>query len=211
MGYFLYGKKETDYLSKKDEQMAAAIKNIPHIMREVDPDIFASIVHQIIGQQISNKALATIWARVNATLGKVSPKNVLDTEVDKIHSLGISYKKASYIIDAAKKFNDNTFDVNAIKNATDDEAIKLLTGLKGVGVWTAQMILLFSLQRPNILSYDDIAIRRGLCLLHNLPAIDKTIFEKYKVLYSPYSSTASLYLWEIATNNVWKPKELLHS
>lgn len=80
----------------------------------------------------------------------------------------------------------------------DEEVIRVLSSLKGIGVWTAEMILLFCMQRPDVLSYDDLAIQRGLRMLYHHRKIDRRLFEKYRRRYSPYGSVASLYLWAIA-------------
>ena len=81
---------------------------------------------------------------------------------------------------------------------SDDEAIRALSELRGIGVWTAEMILLFSLQRENIFSYDDLAIQRGLRMLYRHKRIDRALFEKYRRRFSPYCSVASLYLWAVS-------------
>ena len=80
----------------------------------------------------------------------------------------------------------------------DDEAIRALSSLKGIGVWTAEMILLFCMQRPDVFSYDDLAIQRGLRMLYHHRKIDRKLFEKYRRRFSPYGSGASLYLWAIS-------------
>ena len=93
----------------------------------------------------------------------------------------------------------------------DAEAIRALSSLRGIGVWTAEMILLFCLQRPDILSYDDLAIQRGLRMVYHHRAIDRRLFEKYRRRYSPYGSVASLYLWAVSGGAIpelkdYKPK-----
>lgn len=80
----------------------------------------------------------------------------------------------------------------------DEEVIRVLSSLKGIGAWTAEMILLFCMQRPDVLSYDDLAIQRGLRMLYHHRKIDRRLFEKYRRRYRPYGSVASLYLWAIA-------------
>ena len=80
----------------------------------------------------------------------------------------------------------------------DEDAIRELSALKGIGVWTAEMILLFCMQRPNIFSYDDLAIQRGLRMVYHHRKIDRKLFEKYRRRFSPYCSVASLYLWAAA-------------
>ena len=80
----------------------------------------------------------------------------------------------------------------------DEEVIRVLSSLKGIGVWTAEMILLFCLQRPDIFSYDDLAIQRGLRMVYHHRQVSRELFEKYRRRYSPYGSVASLYLWAVA-------------
>lgn len=96
---------------------------------------------------------------------------------------------------------------------SDEEAIRELSGLKGIGIWTAEMILLFCLQRPNIFSYDDLAIRRGLRMVYHHRSLDRQRFERYRRRFSPYCSVASLYLWAVAGSAIpgmhdYKPKAL---
>lgn len=107
-------------------------------------------------------------------------------------------KKASYIKDFALKVPSGAFDINAVWQMPDEEAVAALSGLKGVGVWTAEMILLFCMQRPNVFSFGDLAILRGLRMVYRHKTIDRKLFEKYRKRFSPYGSTASLYLWAVA-------------
>ena len=196
--YFVYGTKETDYLSRKDMRLAAAIAQIGPIEREVDTDLFAAVVHHIIGQQISMKAQATIWQRMRDALGTVDAEYLLAAGVPQLQQLGMTFRKAEYITDFSQKIHDGTFDLQAVWQMPDDEAIRALSSLKGIGVWTAEMILLFCMQRPDVFSYDDLAIQRGLRMLYHHRKIDRKLFEKYRRRFSPYGSVASLYLWAIS-------------
>ena len=91
---------------------------------------------------------------------------------------------------------------------TDEEVIKELSSLKGIGVWTAEMLLMFSLGRRDVLSFGDFGIRRGLCRIHGLAEeeLTKEKFEEYRRLYSPYGTVASLYLWAAGNSPVWPPR-----
>ena len=160
--YFQYGEAETAYLSARDERMAEVIAQVGHIEREVDTDLFSAVVHHIVGQQISTKAQATIWKRMRDEFGVVDAAAVLGAGVEKLQSFGMTFRKAEYITDFARKIESGEFDLEGIWQKPDDEAIRELSGLKGVGVWTAEMILLFCMQRPDVFSYDDPAIQRGL-------------------------------------------------
>lgn len=196
--YFTYGTTEIEYLKKKDKKLAEVIGTLGHIYRETDSDLFSSVVHHIVGQQISTKAQATIWKRMQENLGKVNAESILNAGEEKLQSFGISFRKTEYIMDFANKVHTGEFDMQGIYEMSDEEAIKELSGLKGIGVWTAEMILLFCLQRPNIFSYDDLAIQRGLRMVYHHRRVDKKLFEKYRRRYSPYCSVASLYLWAVS-------------
>ena len=196
--YFAYGEAELDYLRKKDKRLAAVIDRVGHIDRAVDPDLFYSVIHHIIGQQISTKAQATIWQRMQDALGEVNAETVLAAGVPRLQSLGMTFRKAEYITDFAGKIHTGAFDLDTVEHMSDEDAIRELSALKGIGVWTAEMILLFCMQRPDIFSYDDLAIQRGLRMVYHHRSIDRKLFEKYRRRFSPYGSVASLYLWAVA-------------
>jgi len=196
--FFEYGEKETEYLKSKDKKLAEVIDKIGHIERQTDDNLFSSVIHCIIGQQISTKAQVTIWHRMQDTYGEVSPETINNASTEELQSLGITFRKANYIKDFSKKVIRGEFDLNAVAEMADQEAITALSGLKGVGVWTAEMILLFCLKRPDILSYNDLAIHRGMRMVYHHRKIDKKLFGKYRRRLSPYCSVASLYFWAVA-------------
>ena len=184
---------------------------IGHIDRAVDPDLFSSVVHHIIGQQISTKAQATIWQRIHDTLGSINAETILKAGVPALQALGMTFRKAEYITDFAEKIHTGAFRLDEVARMNDEDAIRALSSLKGIGVWTAEMILLFCLQRPDIFSYDDLAIRRGLRMVYHHREIDRERFERYRRRFSPYGSVASLYLWAVAGGAIpemqdYKPK-----
>ena len=195
---FAYGETELSYLKKKDAKMAAVIEQVGMVQRQADPDLFSSVIHHIIGQQISTKAQATIWGRMQDALGTVDAAHILDAGVDTLQALGMTFRKAEYITDFAGKIETGAFDLEAVSHMPDQEAIAALVELKGIGVWTAEMILLFCLQRPDIFSYDDLAIQRGLRMVYHHRSIDRKRFEMYRRRFSPYGSVASLYLWAVS-------------
>ncbi len=196
--YFQYGDKETEYLKKKDKALGEVIEKIGHIEREVDSDLFSSVIHHIIGQQISTKAQETIWRRMKEQFGEVTAESISAADIPELQSFGMTFRKAEYIKDFAEKVQSGAFDLEEISRLPDKEAIKMLTTLKGIGVWTGEMILLFCLQRPDIFSFDDLAIQRGLRMVYHHRKIDRKLFEKYRRRFSPYCSVASLYLWAVA-------------
>ena len=205
--YFEYGNAEICYLKERDARLAEVIDSVGHIYREADTDLFSSIVHHIIGQQISTKAQATIWKKMQDRLENVSAENIAESSEEDLQSLGITYRKAEYIKDFALKVIAGEFCLDEISLLSDDAAIKKLAELKGIGVWTAEMILLFCLQRPDIFSYQDLAIQRGLRMVYHHRAIGRELFEKYRRRFSPYCSTASLYIWAVAGGAIPEMKD----
>lgn len=209
--YFEYGTEETEYLKSKSPQLADVISKVGHIDRAVDTDLFSAVVHHIIGQQISTKAQTTIWNRMLKCLGAVTPDTICAADTATLQQLGMTFRKAEYIKDFSQKVVSREFDLDAVHDMTDEEAIAALSSLKGIGVWTAEMILLFCLQRPNILSYDDLAIQRGMRMVFHHRSIDRKLFERYRRKFSPYCSVASLYFWAVAGGAIpdmkdYKPK-----
>lgn len=206
--YFAYGEKELAYLRRKDKRLCEVIDRIGHIDRAVDTDLFSSVVHHIIGQQISTKAQATIWQRMQDALGQVNAETILAAGVPRLQALGISFRKAEYITDLAGKVCTGAFDLDAVAHMSDEDAIRALSSLKGIGVWTAEMILLFCLQRPDVFSYDDLAIQRGLRMVYHHRRIDRKLFDRYRRRFSPYCSVASLYLWAVAGGAIPELREI---
>ena len=178
--------------------MADAIARIGHVWRVRDDDLFQAVVHSIVGQQISTRAQATVWARMRDGLGTVDAAHVVAASVEELQAFGMTYGKAGYIRDFALRVQDGSFDIAAVERMGDDEAIEALASLRGVGRWTAEMILTFCLNRPDVFAYDDLAIQRGLRMLYHHRRITRKLLERYRRRFSPYCSVASLYLWEVA-------------
>ncbi|MFQ9985429.1 MAG: DNA-3-methyladenine glycosylase family protein [Lachnospiraceae bacterium] len=181
--YFQYDESATEYLKQKDKRLAEVIDRIGKIEREVDSDLFSSVVHHIIGQQISTKAQATIWQRMQENLGAINADTILAAGTDRLQSFGMTFK-TEYITNFAVKVQSGAFDLEGIWDKTDDEAISELSSLKGIGVWTAEMILLF-VSRPNVFSYGDLAVLRGMRMVYHHRKIDRKLFEKYRRRLSP--------------------------
>ena len=201
--YFEYGEVETEYLRLRDKKLAAAIDAVGHVYREMDDgDLFSGIVHHIIGQQISSAAQATVWSRMKENIGAVTPEAVDAATLEKLQSCGTTFKKAGYIKGFAAKVVSGEFDIDAVERMDDVEAIRALSSLDGVGTWTAEMLLLFNLGRPDILSFGDLAIHRGMRMVYHHRKVTRQMFERYRRRYSPYGSVASLYLWAVSHMDV---------
>ena len=198
MMYVPCGEKEIAYLKSKDKKLAAVIESLGVLERPVHDDVFSAVVHHIIGQQISTKAQEAVWARLCEKVGTVDAAHLLSLGREELQAVGTSFRKVDYIMDFAENVASGDFDIAALEMMSDDEVIRVLSSLKGVGAWTAEMLLIFTLRRPDVLSFGDLGIQRGLRMLYRHKEIDRRRFERYKKRYSPYASTASLYLWAIA-------------
>jgi len=198
MAIFQYGLTEIDYLKRKDKRLAQAIDRIGFIERPVIPNLFAALVNSIVGQQISSKAVGTIWTRMQERFGEITPDNIALRTAEQVQQCGITMKKAVYIKKIATAVRSGEFNIAELSELPDDEVMRRLCALDGIGVWTAEMLLTFSLQRPDVVSWGDLAIRRGMMMLYHHRQLDKVKFERYKRRYSPYGTVAALYLWEIS-------------
>lgn len=200
MNYFKYGEREIEYLKRRDIILGGAIDKIGMIKRKTEPDILYSLVSSIISQQISTKAAVTVKTRLINLIGKINPENINAMSANDIQKCGMSLRKAGYIRGIAEAAIAETIDFNNLHRLSDKEVIEELTKLKGVGEWTAEMLLIHSLERPDMLSYKDLGIRKGIIKLYELEELSMEKFETYRGRYSPYSTVASLYLWEISKN-----------
>jgi len=191
--YFIYGEQELEHLRKKDKKLSGLIDSIGIIQRPVNPDPFSALIESVVAQQISTKAAATVFAKLN-TLCQITPSKLNALTIEEIQSCGMSMRKAGYIKNIAEAA-ENYIDFTTFTEKSDQEIIKALTAIKGVGIWTVEMLLIFSLMRPNVVSYGDLIIRRSMMRLYGLKELPKERFDRYAKRYAPYGSVASLYLW----------------
>lgn len=196
--FFQYGEKEIEYLKKRDKRLCKVIEQVGFIEKKIRPDLFAALIYSIIGQQISMKAQRTVYAKMQQKLGEITPRNIDSLTVEELQQFGITFKKAAYMKSAAQKIISGEFNINTLYSMTDKEVLNKLSELDGIGEWTAEMLMIFTLERPDILSFKDLAIIRGLKKLYHHKTIDRTRFERYRRRFSPYGSVASFYIWEVA-------------
>ena len=142
-------------------------------------------------------AQKTVWGRLESLLGKVTPSALAEAEPQALRQLGLNGRKVEYLQELARNVALGRLDLEALTRREDEEVIRVLSAQKGVGVWTAEMMLIFSLGRPDVLSWGDLGIRLGMEMLYG-KAPTRQDFERYKKRYSPYGTVASFYLWELA-------------
>jgi DNA-3-methyladenine glycosylase II len=198
MEIFEYGQTELEHLKRSDKKLGVAIDRIGIIEREVIPDPFTALVKIVIDQQISSKAAKTVQCRLEDLVDEVTPESVAALHPDRIQQCGMTTKKAAYIKGIAEAVLSGELDLKSLHTLSDDEIIGKLSSLNGIGTWSAEMLLIFSLRRPDVVSWGDLAIRRGMMNLYQLKKLSKDQFARYRKRYSPYGSVASLYLWRLS-------------
>ncbi|NLD04473.1 MAG: DNA-3-methyladenine glycosylase 2 family protein [Synergistaceae bacterium] len=195
-----YGERELSSLARKDKKLGNLIESTGYLKLEVSEDLFDSLVGYIATQQISNKAAETVRMRITQKFGIVTPEKTALLPDEEIKSVGISMRKAQYIKGLSEAVLSGSLDIESLAALPDETVASRLTAIKGIGDWTAEMFLIFSLGRMDIVSYKDFAIRKGMMSLYGLKELEKGTFEKYRKRYSPYGTIASLYLWHLSEN-----------
>jgi len=199
--YFDYGEKELEYLKRKDKKLGALIDELGYLKREVSPDIFAALVESVIAQQISDKAATAIHGRLKA-MTEIDAVKIKKASVDDIQKCGLSARKAEYIKNIAEAVISKEVDADKMRTMSNGEITEKLTAIKGVGVWTAEMMLIFSFGRPDVISYGDLGIRRNMMKLYGIKSLPKDKFSYYAKRYSPYATIASFYLWAMTDERI---------
>jgi 3-methyladenine DNA glycosylase/8-oxoguanine DNA glycosylase len=198
MPRFEYGQAELDHLRRKDKRLGRVIDSAGMLSAEMNPDLFTALVSSVVGQQISGKAAATVWNRVVERFGEITPSRLDRASLEDIQSCGMSFRKAEYVKGIAEACAHGGLDLEGLKELPDEDVIRALVSLKGIGPWTAEMMLIFSLGRRDVVSWGDLAIRRGMMSLYGLESMTRQEFDRYRSRYTPYGSVASLYIWELA-------------
>lgn len=172
------------------------------IRRRSSPYYFEDMVSSIVGQQLSGKAAKTIFTRVKTLLTKgkiITPESVIRAKDDKLRERGMSWSKVSYVKDLAKKVKMGGVDIGKLNKLTDDQIIDELTKVKGIGRWTAEMFLMFTLARPDVFPLDDLGIQKGMNKLFK-KKLDKKNMNKLAKNWKPHRTTASWYIWKVTDN-----------
>ena len=202
---FIIDEKTVKYLKNTDDKIKLLIESIDEIDKEYIPDPFIALVNSIIYQQITFKAANSIWKRFVERVKEITPKNVIEVPFDDLRNCGLSRSKANYVKNIALAVINNDLHVDKLSEMTDDEIKTELIKIKGIGNWTADMFLIFSLNRPDVISYYDLAIRKGIQWLYSMKEEPSLVeFNSFKERYSPYNTAVSLYLWEITIRDYFK-------
>ena len=190
----------TAYLSGIDPVMQATIARVGPCTLQPDPDIFTALVDAIISQQISVKAADAIMARVCASVpeGKVTPENLFSVDFDRLRSLGLSTPKANYVRNLVEHIHSGQLQLEHLQELDDEEIINQLTAVKGIGRWTAEMTLIFTFGRSDVLPVDDLGFLEGMRVAYQLlERPSKQEARERGELWRPYRTFATWYMWAI--------------
>lgn len=187
------------HLKRADPKLAAVIERVGvcRFAVRTDGTHFEEVLRAIVFQQLSGKAAATIHGRVVTALGGTpTPRALLDVPDEVLRQAGLSRQKIGYARDLARKVDSGTVPLERIDSLADDAVIEALSGIKGVGRWTAQMFLMFRLGRPDVLPAEDLGIRKAVQLAYRTRGLPppKRVLALGKP-WSPYATVASWYLW----------------
>jgi DNA-3-methyladenine glycosylase II len=188
--------KGIKYLASIDPDIKDAVELIGAPAPRIRPHGMETLVSIIISQQLSTEAAASIMAKVKNLLPDISANSILKTPPDKLRAAGLSRRKIEYVCSLAEAIKTNKLDLEALKQMPDSEAIKHITQLRGMGRWSAEIYLMFSLQRQNIFPADDLAIVIALQKLKGLE--ERPSAKEARVItghWSPWLSVGSLFLW----------------
>ena len=192
-----YWKKAKKILSKKDPVLRKIIKKYNKGFLTTRNNPFFSLCRTIVGQQISTKAADSIWSKFEKKCKKnINPNTILKISSRNLKRSGLSRQKISYLKNIAKAFKNKSFDTNKLRTMSDEEAIEYITKLKGLGVWSAEMFLMFNLNRPNIFPIKDIGLLRAISKNYkkSYPP-SKRFLDKISNLHLGYRTVLTWYMW----------------
>jgi len=181
----------------KDPVMKRLIKKHGELEWDWEVDLFSDLIESIINQQLSDKAAATIFKRFKSLFGKKFPKpeEILKLSDEKIRESGISFSKIKYIKGICEAIKKGELELDKLDSLSDEKVVEELVKLKGIGQWTAEMMLMFSLKRMDVFSVGDLGLRTAVSKLYKIDRSDVKKIEEISLRWKPYRTIAARYLW----------------
>ncbi len=198
-----YHTKFLSHLSSVDPILHKVVMSNGEILLHDTDTPFRHLVRIIAGQQLSVKAAATIYGRLEHLVGKgYEPNHILDLDDNELRGIGLSRSKTTYVKAVANAAAENCENFSKLYDQTDDEALKSLTNIKGIGIWSAQMFLMFQLQRPDVFAPGDLGIKKAISVLYGISMESpEKVWTKHSEIWSPYRTLACLHLWKHLDND----------
>lgn len=188
---------------RRDLVLKNLLDSYPAPNWEKKSDLFQALAYEIIGQQLSGKAAKVIYKRFLDLFGGHMPRPevLLKISDEKIRGCGCSWAKVKYLKSLAASVKNGSLDLKNLKNLSDEEVHQQLIKVKGIGPWTAEMFLIFTLHRPDVFSLGDLGLRTAVSRLYRVRRENVKKIEKISQIWSPYRSFASRYLWASLENS----------
>ncbi len=189
-------------LAQADSELGGLIVHIGPLRIALSNDYFASLASAIVGQQLSGKVADVIWERLKTLVGgSVTPENLLTASETDMRAIGLSNAKVRYVKALAEAAASGALQLGAMNELDDEAIIKELTAIKGIGRWTAEMFLIFSLGREDVFSCGDGGLQRAFQWLYGIEASKENLL-RVSAVWQPYRTYASLYLWEALNRKI---------
>lgn len=191
------------YWTQATQELAACDQVMLQLIRQFEGDTltsrgcaFTTLARSIVGQQISVKAAESVWQKIIRAIPDIGPRTVVAKEPDLLRACGLSARKITYLQDLSWHFMEGNLNETSWNSMDDETIITQLSQVKGIGRWTAEMFLIFHLQRPDVLPLDDIGLQRAISLHYfDKRSIDKKTMIELAQLWQPWRSVATWYLW----------------
>ncbi|MBT0571103.1 DNA-3-methyladenine glycosylase 2 family protein [Curvibacter sp. CHRR-16] len=191
-----YWEDACKHLIKKDRVMRRLIPQFGDVCLQSRGDAFVTLARSIVGQQISVKAAQAVWDRFERLPKQLCPQEVLKLKVDDMRAAGLSARKVEYLVDLALHFANGSLHVANWLEMPDEEIIKELVSIRGIGRWTAEMFLIFHLMRPNVLPLDDVGLISGISKNYfSGEQVSRSDMREVAAAWQPYCTVATWYIW----------------
>ncbi len=184
------------HLKNADTVLGRLIDQVGSVELELGEDRFTALARAVAGQQLSVSAARTIWKRLVTLVGTIDAETIASTDREAMRSVGLSGAKAAYIADLAFQVREGAVNLAGIDRLQDEDAIRELMRIRGVGRWTAEMFLIFSLGRMDVFAQDDVGLQRAMLAAYGIDRSSSHALSDIAQRWRPYRSVASLYLWE---------------
>lgn len=192
----VYWAEACRHLSRRDRVMKKLIAAHSGPTLTTRGDAFATLARSIVGQQISVKAAQSVWDRFSALAQNVAPDSVLSLSVEAMRGAGLSARKAEYLSDLAAHFSAGTLHPAQWADMADEDIVRELVAIRGVGRWTAEMFLMFYLRRPNVLPLDDLGLIKGISgAYYSGEPVTRSEVRDLAGAWTPYCTVATWYIW----------------
>lgn len=192
---------KVEHLRESDSRMAQLIERFGYIERNTHRPLFEALVESIVSQQVASASAERTMRKIaGAVGGSVVPATIASLGREGLRKCGVAARKAEWIVSAAERFETGGFGEEELRELSNEEVMDRLTSLGGVGRWTAEMLLMFSLGREDVLPTGDLGIRKALTVLYGERRLTAKRWAHYRRLFGPYCSIASFYLWAYANN-----------